>query len=72
MNAGLKRFSSSAVVLAAALLLSACASDNPDELIASAQSYLQRKDAPAAIIQLKNALQARPNRRKHVFFWGKP
>ena len=60
MNAGLKRFSSSAVVLAAALLLSACASDNPDELIASAQSYLQRKDAPAAIIQLKNALQARP------------
>lgn len=60
MNAGLKRFSSSAAVLAVALLLSACVSDNPDELIASAQNYLERKDAPAAIIQLKNALQARP------------
>ena len=60
MNAGLKRFSSSAAVLAMALLVSACASESPDELIASAQSYLQRKDAPAAIIQLKNALQARP------------
>ena len=60
MNAGIERFSSSAVVLAVALMVSACAGDSPDELIASAQSYLQSKDAPAAIIQLKNALQARP------------
>lgn len=60
MNAGLKWFSVPTAVLTAALLVSACGRDNPDELIASAQSYLQRKDAPAAIIQLKNALQARP------------
>lgn len=47
--------------LAATLLLPACSRDNPDQFIASAQDYLQRNDAPAAIIQLKNALKARPD-----------
>ena len=70
MNAGLKRFSASAVVLAVAFLVSACGSENPDELIASAESYLQRKDAPAAIIQLKNALQARPESAKARLLLG--
>ena len=49
------------VALAAALLVAACGSDNPDQFIASAQDYLSRNDAPAAIIQLKNALKARPD-----------
>lgn len=39
--------------LAMALLVSACGSDSPDALLASAQDYLSRNDAPAAIIQLK-------------------
>lgn len=56
MTADVKRFSLSAAVLAVAVVISGCGRDNPDELIASAQSYLQRKDVPAAIIQLKNAL----------------
>ena len=60
MTADVKHFSLSAAVLAVAVMVSGCGRDNPDELIASAQSYLQRKDVPAAIIQLKNALQARP------------
>lgn len=50
-----------AVALATALLLAACGSENPDQFIASAQDYLSRNDAPAAIIQLKNALKARPD-----------
>ena len=60
MTANLKLLSLPAAVLAVAVMVSACGADNPDELIASAQSYLQRKDVPAAIIQLKNALKARP------------
>lgn len=51
----------SGVALAAALMVSACGRDNPDQFIASAQDYLSRNDAPAAIIQLKNALKARPD-----------
>ncbi|MBS0495774.1 MAG: tetratricopeptide repeat protein, partial [Proteobacteria bacterium] len=50
-----------AATLAMALLLSACSGDNPDALVASAQDYLNRQDAPAAIIQLKNALKAKPD-----------
>ncbi len=50
-----------AVALAAALLTAACSRENPDQFIASAQDYLSRNDAPAAIIQLKNALKARPD-----------
>ena len=51
----------SGVALAAALMVAACGRDNPDQFIASAQDYLSRNDAPAAIIQLKNALKARPD-----------
>ena len=51
----------SGVALAATLMVAACGRDNPDQFIASAQDYLSRNDAPAAIIQLKNALKARPD-----------
>ncbi len=60
MTANMKLLSLPAAVLAVAVMVSGCGTDSPDELIASAQSYLQRKDMPAAIIQLKNALKARP------------
>lgn len=56
--------------LAAALLVSACGSDNPDALIASAQDYLSRQDASAAIIQLKNALKAKPDSAKARLMLG--
>ena len=46
--------------LAMALLVSACG-DDPDKLVSSAQDYLNRQDAPAASIQLKNALKERPD-----------
>ncbi|HQQ71017.1 MAG TPA: PEP-CTERM system TPR-repeat protein PrsT, partial [Alicycliphilus sp.] len=47
--------------LAMALLVTACGGDDPDKLVSSAQDYLNRQDAPAAIIQLKNALKAKPD-----------
>ena len=39
-------------------------------LMASAQDYLNRKDAQAAIIQLKNALKARPDSAKARLMLG--
>ena len=40
-------------------LLSAC-SEKPEAMLASAQQYLAQNDSKAAIIQIKNALQANP------------
>lgn len=51
-------------------LMSACSGDNPDALVASAQDYLSRNDAQAAIIQLKNALKTRPDSAKARLMLG--
>ena len=40
------------------LLLSACGGEKPDKLVASAKQFLAKDDTKAAVIQLKNALQA--------------
>ncbi len=48
-------------VLSAALWLASCGSGDPEKLLASAQGYLQRQDVPAAIIELKTALKAKPD-----------
>ncbi|TWI62994.1 putative PEP-CTERM system TPR-repeat lipoprotein [Pseudoduganella lurida] len=46
----------------AALLVTGCGSkDNPDQLLAQARQYEAKGDHRAAIIQLKNALQQRPD-----------
>lgn len=47
--------------LSLALLLAGCG-DDPDKLLASAAAYQAKGDHAAAIIQIKNALQAAPNR----------
>lgn len=59
------------VALAAALLLSACGGDKPEALVASAKEYLAKNDAKAAVIQLKNALQADGNQAEARFLLGK-
>ncbi|MDD2711757.1 MAG: PEP-CTERM system TPR-repeat protein PrsT, partial [Simplicispira sp.] len=64
------RFLAPTVFLAVALLASGCSRNNPDELIKSAEDYLSRKDAPAAVIQLKNALQAQPDSARARFLLG--
>jgi putative PEP-CTERM system TPR-repeat lipoprotein len=45
------------VAVALTALLAACGETKPDALIQSARQYIEKKDFPAAIIQLKNALK---------------
>ena len=50
-----------AAPLLLALLLGACGGDKPEAMLASAKDYLAKNDPKAAVIQLKNALQANPD-----------
>jgi putative PEP-CTERM system TPR-repeat lipoprotein len=43
------------------LLLAGCGEENPQRRLASAKEYLQKNDSKAAVIELKNALQANPD-----------
>jgi putative PEP-CTERM system TPR-repeat lipoprotein len=51
------------------LLLVACG-DTPDDLLLSAKDYLSKKDNKAAVIQIKNALQAKPDLPEARFLLG--
>ena len=55
--------------LVVSLMLCACG-DSPETLMASAKDYLSKNDAKAAIIQLKNALQANPDSAEARFLLG--
>lgn len=59
-----------AAVAAAALLAACGGGDSPETLIASAREYIAKKDHPAAIIQLKNALQKDVNSAEARFLLG--
>lgn len=58
-------------LLLAALLLAACGSEKPEALLTSAKEYLAKNDNKAAIIQIKNALQANPGLPEARFLLGK-
>lgn len=58
------------VVLACGLL-PGCSSQGYDEFMQSARSYLDRRDARAAIVQLKNALDQRPDSSEARLLLGK-
>lgn len=59
------------VILMGALVLACGSSDDPDKLLASAKEYLQKNDSQAAVIQLKNALQQKPDMAQARFLLGK-
>jgi putative PEP-CTERM system TPR-repeat lipoprotein len=58
-------------VLAAALALAACSGKGEAELIASAKSYLEKKDPKAAVIELKNALDQNASSAEARFLLGR-
>jgi putative PEP-CTERM system TPR-repeat lipoprotein len=60
---------SSCLALLLALSLSACG-DNPEKMVASARDYIAKGDSNAAIIQLKNALQKKPDLAEARFLFG--
>ena len=53
-----------------ALLLSGCGGKSDGELLTSAKAYLQKRDSKAAVIQLKNLLQANPSSAEARFLLG--
>lgn len=50
----------SAALLVAGFLV-ACGAKDPQELVTAAREYLQKNDSAAAVIELKNALQQKPD-----------
>jgi len=61
------------VIVVASLcgLLAACGGDSPDALLASAKEYLAKNDPKAAVIQLKNALEKKPDVAEARFLLGR-
>ncbi len=59
------------LTLAVILALAACGGSDPQKMVASARDYLAKNDTPAAIIQLKNALQEKPDLAEARFLLGK-
>ncbi|MQM31557.1 MAG: PEP-CTERM system TPR-repeat protein PrsT [Candidatus Accumulibacter phosphatis] len=57
--------------LLAALLLVGCGGEKPEAMLASAKQYLAKNDSKAATIQLKNALQQKPDLAEARFLLGK-
>lgn len=55
----------------AAALLVGCSEEQPDALVGSAKSYLAKKDRKAAVIQLKSALQQKPDLDEARFLLGR-
>jgi cellulose synthase operon protein C len=55
----------------AAGLLAACSGRSADESFASAKLYIEKGDAAAAIVELKNTLQSEPDRAEARFLLGK-
>ena len=47
-------------IVLAALALAGCGDESPEKRVAAAKEYLQKKDTKAAVIEIKNALQANP------------
>jgi cellulose synthase operon protein C len=58
------------LVISAAAVLGACGGETDRELIASAKTYIEKKDNKAAIIQLKAALQKQPQSAEARFLLG--
>jgi putative PEP-CTERM system TPR-repeat lipoprotein len=59
-----------AAAVLAMLLTAGCGRDSPQELVKSAQEYIGKGDANAAVIQLRNALQKAPDNAEARYLLG--
>lgn len=57
-------------LVVASLLVGGCKSEKPEDQVNSAKEYLQKSDTKAATIQLKNALQQKPDLAEARFLLG--
>ncbi|HET7031573.1 MAG TPA: XrtA/PEP-CTERM system TPR-repeat protein PrsT, partial [Casimicrobiaceae bacterium] len=64
-------FHLAALAAIAVLLLAGCGPRTPDALVASAKEYLAKGDRNAAVVQLKSALQQKPDYAEARFLLGK-
>jgi putative PEP-CTERM system TPR-repeat lipoprotein len=60
----------SAVAIAIAAAVAACSGNDPSKFVASAELYFAKKDYPAAIIELKNAIAGKPDDARARFLLG--
>jgi putative PEP-CTERM system TPR-repeat lipoprotein len=58
------------LLLTLAIVLTGCGRDNSQQLVASAKEFLDKGDANASIIQLKNALQKNPDNSEARYLMG--
>lgn len=63
-------FSKALLVALLPMVLVACGGDDPQKMLTSAKDYLEKKDNPAALIQIKNALQAQPDLAEGRYLLG--
>ena len=58
-------------VVVTAIILLACGGDSAESMLVSARGYLEKHDTKAAAIQLKNALQSKPDLAEARFLLGR-
>lgn len=64
-----KKATASTVLIA--MILAGCGGETPESMLASARDYMAKNDNKAAAIQLKNALQKKPDLGEARFLLGK-
>jgi cellulose synthase operon protein C len=66
----IKRTAGTAALLVAFLVTAGCSDNDPEKPLASAREYLQKNDLKSATIQVKNALQIKPDLAEARFLLG--
>ena len=62
---------SAAAICAVLFLAAACSRNDPSSFLSSAQSYMQKADYKAAIVQLKNVIQGAPENAEARYLLAK-